>query len=261
MGWTGSPRRRGANRGCHPGGASERPRSRPGRRSEPRLEADLGLEALREQLLVDLAGLGEVALRHLPARDAPAQSSGNVPQPSLIGGGLPVPGAEAPLQTHIRRRRGGRPPASRARSAGRGAPLDQRSGPRRRDQRHAPGPAAPAVPRSWSRQPVRGGGVPGAPNAAGGPRNATGRPGPGDRADASADRGGADQPDHRTVPDHLPGPRGRLRRTVPAVLRGRVRQAGAHRSADLGSTGVEITARPPGKKKQPLGCSPVASAP
>jgi chromosome segregation protein len=46
------------------------------------LEADLGVEALREQLLVDLAALGEIALRHLPPISTSRHPDGEEPAES-----------------------------------------------------------------------------------------------------------------------------------------------------------------------------------
>ena len=48
------------------------------------------------------------------------------------------------------------------------------------------------------------------------------------------------------------GPRACLRRALPAALRRRLRAAALTDPADLAATGIEITARPPGKKPQAL---------
>jgi chromosome segregation protein len=62
------------------------------------LEARLGLESLREQLLVELAGLGELGIRHLARH---ARSAGIGGEPTSVrtpGSEAPAPGSEAAAQ-------------------------------------------------------------------------------------------------------------------------------------------------------------------
>ena len=216
------------------------------------LEADLGLEALREQLLVDLAGLGEVALRHLPARDAPAQSSGNVPQPSLIGGGLPVPGAEAPLQLtsegaaeddRLRLERGLLAAARRWTSDP--APADATSATRLGQLRrrfHDLGAANPFAVEEYQALRTR----------------------LEDLETQRADLGRAIERTRQLIEELTSLITEQFQTTFRALeaafderfqqlFGGGFAKLELTDPADLGSTGVEITARPPGKKKQPLG--------
>ena len=189
------------------------------------LEARLNLDSLREQLLVELAGLGEVGLRHLAAAGGvePRRADGPHARPPATdseggdGDGAATSATEAAETAALEAALDLLAPRWAAEPAAGELPS---SGP--------PGHAAPPLPRAGRRQPVRRGRVPGRPGA---PRDA-GRPGSGpargDREDAGADRRPR-RPDRDPVPDDVRGARGRLRRPVPAAVRRWLRQAHAHR--------------------------------
>ncbi len=209
------------------------------------LEARLGLDAIREQVLVELAGIGAVGLRALQAA---ARPDGTVRRPGVArpdGDSGRDAGRRACCGRRRRdgRVRGGpavRPPRLGVRSARRG-PADARSA----------GLAAPTVPRARRGQPLRGGRIRRAQGPARGARDPGSGPARRDHPDADPHRGALDA-DRRSVPVDVPGPRDRLRHPVPAALRWRLRPARADRSGRPLGTGVEIVARPPGKKAQAL---------
>ena len=202
------------------------------------LEARLNLDSLREQLLVELAGLGEVGLRHLAraAGVAVGDLSGVCrarPGRSREGAAdaLRDPGTDAEPETEGV----GSAPAEAGETAALEAALDllaPRWADGRRQWRPAlarpAGHAASPVPRARRREPVRRRRVPGRPRA---PRDAR-RPGQGPARGHRQDPGADRRPrrvDRHPVPGDLRGPRGRLRRPVPAAVRRWLRQALAHR--------------------------------
>ena len=178
------------------------------------LEARLGLDALRESVIAELAGLGPLGI----ARLTPAAG---------VEAGAPERCRRRP--STMRRPNRTRWPRSRPRS-----PRSCRSG--RTDppadaaaERDPARPASPPVPRA-RRQSIRTPSTSTRRSRRGwsGLEGQADGPAPGHRPDARPDRR-AGRPDLGPVPDHLPGARDRVRSALRAAVRRRLRPAVADR--------------------------------
>ena len=220
-------------------GARERLRSADDRSraaDHAELEARLGLESLREGVLVELAGLGEFGAASL---GVVAPAPGSIAEtPVTDGEGDRRAEAHARPTTDGRgRHRGPRDGAGRLRRA-----LDRRAANRRATGARSPGPAASPLPRARRREPVRGRGIRRAQGAPRDARDAGLRPAQRDRQDARTHRR-AGHDDRRPVPHDVRRPGDGLRAPVRAALRRRLRPALADRS--------RTTSGPPASRSWP----------
>ncbi len=224
------------------------------------LEADLGLDALREQLLVDLAAIGEVALRRLPAVPPGPPPATLVDQESLTGGGFPVPSADVVVRV---------PAVGEPVSDDGATPDDERARLERgllaAAQRWAAEPAPEDAPSSARLSALRrrfsdlGAGNPYAVEEYQALKARL------DDLDSQrADLGTAIARTRQLIEELSTLIADQFRTTFRALetafdqkfqqlFGGGFAKLELTDPSDLGSTGIEITARPPGKKKQPLG--------
>ena len=224
------------------------------------LEADLGLDALREQLLADLAAIGEVALRRLPAVPPGPAPGTLVDQEGLTGGGFPVPSAEVVVRV---------PAVGESVSDDGATPDDERARLERgllaAAQRWAAEPAPEDAPSAARLSALRrrfsdlGAGNPYAVEEYQALKARL------DDLDAQrADLGTAIARTRQLIEELSTLIADQFRTTFRALetafdqkfqqlFGGGFAKLELTDPSDLGSTGIEITARPPGKKKQPLG--------
>ena len=206
------------------------------------LEARLGLDAIRERLLVELAGLGELGVRALARSGAgadrtsahsrpgsPTEEADDAAAADDDGALEPVPSTRRPTVWSALGSAAAAPPTPG--TAGDRCAAATTSSGRPTRSRSRSTPRSGRASRRW-------------------------RPRSGDLRAAIADTrrliAELATHDRRPVPDDVRGARGRVRARFQQLFGGGFARLRLTDPDDLASTGVEIVARPPGKKAQAL---------